>query len=72
VIVEVTGSAQWSGSALAVQNPDSAFAGRVANRRALGARSIIEPHVHPMPVSVGIGDPDGYVVVLAGPYADLA
>jgi hypothetical protein len=36
------------------------------------ARIIIEPHVNPNArrQEIWIGDPDGYVVVLAGPYSD--
>jgi hypothetical protein len=49
------------------------FDGAVANARALGARIVIEPHVNPNARhrEIWIGDPDGYVVVLASPYGDL-
>jgi len=49
------------------------FDGAVANARVLGARVIIEPHVNPNARhrEIWIGDPDGYVVVLASPYGDL-
>jgi catechol 2,3-dioxygenase-like lactoylglutathione lyase family enzyme len=50
-----------------------AFDNAVANARALNARIIIEPHVNPNARhrEIWIGDPDGYVVVLASPYGDL-
>jgi hypothetical protein len=49
------------------------FEGAVANAGALGARIIIEPHVNANARhrEIWIGDPDGYVVVLASPNGDL-
>jgi hypothetical protein len=49
------------------------FEGAVASAHALGARIIREPHVNPNARhrEIWIGDPDGYVVVLASPHGEL-